>query len=568
MNMKLLLLNKFSNKIAVSVLLVCMGQLLVSCSKKKDEIQMDPADIRKLTVSVLGITDEGEVSSIAAKASSAVKSLGKENAELPSKILHFEGFDAQVSVEPDVANTFKVSIGSNRIKGITGTELMAAAVANGVKYRLLLYEEDGTFASSTLLTSGIAGEVDVVKGTSYNWYAISYHNTEDVPDVNPADPKLSLPGGRDVLYASGSVAIPDGEGDVNVPLGIVFQHRLARIGIELNTMGMFADMNTAAVSVTGAAVKTATIDLRTGALTDLVDYTQTIDYSSFSDVEPPFRDQKVAYLYTADETPFNNLTVTLTNLVIELDNGSTRSFQTLLSASPSVFTFNNVTPQIGRSYRALVNLIESPLTLAGVQWARANLYYNGGHNPYRFHHTYLHTNARNTYFSFKGIVPSNFGVDGDPCSQIYPNGVWRQASEPDFRTLTGTLGFGGQTATYGTVGTLRYFEYQAATGTAAPYPSNNLRFNMNGYGTVLGLVEGLINISLGSTYGSQVHVWTSTSGLDLPGLIGLGAWYYNGNRTIINTNNINLSVSLLNVSAIGIDVVESDFRNVRCVRNN
>lgn len=558
-----LLLHKFSNRITVSVLLISLAQFLVSCSKQNEEVPLDNADILKLTISVLGITEEGEVSLIAAKTSSGMK----ENVGLQSKVLAFEGFDAQVSVEPDIAETFKVSIG-NGMNGGKGTELMAAAVANGVKYRLLLYEENGTFASSTLLTSGVVGEVDVVKGNSYNWYAISYHNTEDVPDVNPADPKLSLPGERDVLYASGSIAIPEVEGDVNVPLGIVFNHRLARVGIELNTMGMFADINTAALSVSGAAVKTATIDLKTGELTDLVDYTQAIDYSSFSDVEPPYRDRKVAYLYTADETPFNTLTVTLTNLVIELDDNNTnRSFQTLLGSNPSVFTFSNITPEHGKSYRALINMIESPLTLAGVRWARANLYYSGGHNPYRFHHTNQHTNARNTYFSFKGIVPSNFGVDGDPCSLVYPTGVWRQASEPNFRTLTGTLGFGGETATHGTIGGLGYFEYQAATGTAAPYPSNNLRFNMNGFGLSLGLVEGIIGINLGSTYGNQVHFWTSTHGLDLLGLAGVGAWYYNGQRTF-GVNNINLSVSLLNITAIGIDVVESSFRNVRCVRND
>ncbi|KEQ28201.1 hypothetical protein N180_00760 [Pedobacter antarcticus 4BY] len=564
--MKLLYKNSIP-KIAVAVLFVFAAQLFQSCSKNKAEDEV-PGETRldgKISVKVLGIDDDEGVTLINPKANVGNKSVARETGTTPRKIITYPGFDAVVSVERDVLKQPNIAIG-NVPKGISTTSdlLAVSAMATDVKYRLLLYKTDGTFVSSTPLVSGTAGAVDVAKGTSYNWYAISYNSTDAVPDVDPAAPTLALPGGKDVLYASGTIAIPANGPDGNSPLGITFKHSLARIAVELNTMGMFADINTAAVSVSGIVLKTATINLKTGALSDLVDYTQVVNYASFSDVLAPYHDAKVAYIYTADAATPAALTVTLTNLALDIDNSTIRSFATLLGATPSVFTFN-VTPQLGRSYRALVNLVESPLTVAGVRWARANLYNPGGHNPYRFHHTYASTNRRDSYFSFKGIVSADYGTNGDPCTLVYPAGIWRQASEPDFRLLVGgLLGPPAQPFTTGTVGALRFLEY-TATGTAAPYPSNRLHFNYNGEGVGLSLVEGIIQLNFNDTYGNSAQIWTSTAGLDLLGLAGVGAWDYSANTGILGTSAA-LGVSLLNVSAIGLDVIKTNFKNVRCVR--
>lgn len=565
--MKLLYKN-YIPKIAVAILFVFAGQLFQSCSKNKAEDEV-PGDTRldgKISVKVLGIDEDDDVALINPKGNVANKSVARETGTTPRKTITYPGFDAVVSVERDVLKQPNIAIG-NVPKGISSTSdlLAVSAMATNVKYRLLLYKTDGTFVSSTPLVSGTAGAVDVAKGTTYNWYAISYNNTDDVPDVaDHSNPSLALPGGKDALYASGSITIPANGPDGNSPLGITFRHSLARIAVELNTMGMFADINTAAVAVSGIVVKTGTIDLKTGALSNLVNYTQTVNYASFSDVLDPYHDAKVAYIYTADVASAS-LTVTLTNLALDIDNGTVRSFATLLDATPSVFTFN-VTPQLGRSYRALVNLVESPLTVAGVKWARANLYNPGGHNPYRFNHTYAGTNQRDSYFSFKGIVSADYGTNGDPCSLVYPNGIWRQASEPDFRLLVGggLLPPVAQTFTTGTAGGIRFIEY-TATGVGAPYPSTRLHFNYNGEGTGLSLVAGIIQLNFGNTYGNTAQLWTSSSGLNLLGLVGVGAWDYSVNTGILATS-ASLGVSLLNVSAIGLDVIKTNFKNVRCVR--
>lgn len=535
------------------------GLLLQSCSKDERGKPLN-AGQANIMISVLGVSEDAGEGKVKLKASSAIREAVKQPENIPGKLLNFKSFDALVSIEQGSNPGSRVSVGSTGDQHTTASGLLAEVVEAGVKYRLLIYTQSGEFVDSQLLTSGEVEEIKVPKGDDYFWYAVSYNNTDDIPDVDTANPQLTLPGDKDVLYASGSLSIPESAPDDNIPLGIVFKHSFARVTIELNTMGMFADMISAEVNVTGNAAMTGTLDLKTGNISGLTNSTQTLDFSSFVNAEEPYADRKIAHFYTADESQINDLTVTITGLELEIDDGSTRTF----TGINSVFTFD-LTPQRGASYDIKVNLVESPLTIAGVSWARQNLYYQGGHNPYRFHHTYAHSNARNTYFSFRGMVPTNFGSDsndGDPCALVYPQGVWRQASDDDFRSLTGGILGGGETATYGTQGGLGYLEYQASTGPSAPYPSNNLRFNMNGGGVSVGLVDGIIELDLGASYGSSAQLWSHDPALDVLGLAWAGAYAYNGTSSDQTT-----VIDAVQVGLLGIGVVESSFKNVRCVRN-
>lgn len=569
----------YTSGIAMIILLIGVAQFFSSCSKDKDNEAPGGGSngTDKLEIQVLGITED-LVNTLNPTASVATRSVARQSGLTAPKTTVFAGFDAVTSVERDVQKQSNVSIGNTAGAQTAANGLLAATpMATNVSYRLLLYKTDGTFVSSTVLTSGTIGLVDAAKGNSYNYYAISYNTTEVVPDPDHTTPTLVLPGGMDILYVSGTVTIPANQADGNTPLGLVFKHKFSRIAVELNTMGMFGDINTAAVSVSGINAKTATINLRTGALSALTNSSQTISYSNFTNTTTGFNDAKEVYIYTADPAA-TSVTVTLSNLVVDVKQPPsttvTRSFTTLLAATPSVFTFS-VTPLLGYSYRAKVNLIESPITIAGVRWARTNLYYADGttHNPYRFEPTYAHTNNLNSYFSFKGTLPRQYGINGDPCALVYPQGVWRQATETDYRTLVGgALFIGALPNTYGThpVTGLGYIEY-TGTGTVAPYEGNRLRFNFNGQGVSLGLVGGLIDVSLGSTYGNSAQIWTSSYGLDVLGLVGLIAINYEGVRNtppIIPPSNTSQVIgNLLNISAIGTAVVQSNFKNVRCVRN-
>lgn len=571
-----LLYKQYRPQLRLAMVFLMAGLFLESCSKGKEKSGIGEIEEgTKLIVSVLGISDLEDVPQLSLKAGPTPRETVNEKDLAVPEMVSFPAFDALYSVERETKENTKVVIGRTS-KGSSKAGLRAAAMETGVKYRLLLYNKaDGAFVSSSLLESGVNAAVDANIGTEYLWYALSYNNEEEVPDVDPLNPVLDLPGGKDVLYASGEVAVPvEAAYGTNVPLGIVFKHSLARVAIELNTMGMFANMNSAAVSVSGLAVKTGTMDLRTGEISNLSDYTQTLDYSNFVDVDPLYQDRKIAYAYTAEATPMTDLTVTITDLELQLDDNSVRSFASLLSANPSVFTFN-VTPVIGTSYKAIVNLIESPLTVGSVRWARQNIYYQEGHNPFRFHHTYAHTKLRNSYFSFGSAFPRENAQEGsetDPCAMVYPAGVWRQATREDFLSLPPASGT--SVPVYGSVvqdgATLGYFEYTQAIGTGAPYPNNNLRFNFNGGSISVGLLNNLLEIDLGDSYGSNVQYWTSSRFINLPPLVTLGAYGYTGRvvNPILGSNyhSTNVDMSLLEIGILGLGVIESNYKNVRCVR--
>jgi len=531
-------------------LLLAGGLFFTGCSKDREQAE-EMTDIigTKLTLKITGIDESITVSTSGTEAKTTEEKSGM------TKVLEYPEFDALLSVDNYLPLRSSAKAASNPL---LAQSLKAVTIENGVKYRLYLFSQDGSrLISSTLLTSGTQASIDVLKGTTYRWAALSYNTAEDVPDILQESTKIVLPAGKDILYTSGEVVVPTGAGNINVPIDITFKHKFARLAVELNSQGMFANMTGAKVNVTG--IKTATIDVVTGGLSDLVSADQEMPLTVFKDVDPLYQDDKITYVYTADPMAVTGgIKVGVSDLSIRIDDNTIRQF-----SAPVNFAFN-ITPVLGNSHRLLVNLVESPLTIDAVRWARQNLYYQAGHNPYRFHHTYAHSNARNTYFSFKGLVPDQFGINSDPCAQVYPAGIWRQASESDFRKLTGLLGLGGKTPAYGTVNNRGYYEYDAV-GVAAPYPNNKLHFNFNGGSTAVSLLNGVVQATFGN-YGTRVELWTGSSGLDLGGLAGLGAWYYSGSKNLLGGNSADLFASLLNVSIIGVNVIQSQMKNVRCVR--
>lgn len=539
--------------IASIALLIGGSTTFSSCSKDNAPTEeTTKIEGTKLVLNVSGIDENQRIST-----KGATHTDGTEATR--TKVLEFAEFDAVLETSNNLPASVSQSLAKTAAANGSSASKRAAAIENGVKYRLYLFSQDGTqLLSSEQFTAGTQGTIDVTQGTTYKWVALSYNSADDVPNVTTANTKISLPGGKDILYASGEVTVPTGGSTVNVPINIMFAHKFARLAVELNTQGMFANMTGAKVAVAG--IKTATIDVANGTLSDLVSADHEIPFANFTDIDPLYQDAKIAYTYTADPVAVpGGIKVNVSNLALRIDDNSIRQF----SATPVNFAFN-ITPVLGNSHHLLVNLIESPLTIEGTRWARQNIYYQAGHNPYRFHHTYAHTNARNTYFSFKGLVPDQFGKNSDPCAEVYPKGVWRQASESDFRKLTGVLGIGGKQTTYGSVNGRGYFEYDAS-GTAAPYPGNKLRFNFNGGSNSFGFVNGVLQINL-ANYGDRAELWTGTSGLNIGGLLGLGAWYYHAERGAFNIHNDDLTANLLNVSAIGVDFIETQLKNVRCVR--
>jgi len=581
--------NNLASKFALAAFLALGTLAVTSCNKDKNQNGQEvPSDQSQLVVRIAGIND-GE--STVKKGSTSKGKSGSHSIEL----VQSNGFDAIVAVDNNVpsndASAFSsVALrASNRLKAAT-------PLGSTTTYRLYLYKNNGgtyTFTKSVQFTPGSEAPIQVPNG-SYKWVALSYNNTDAIPDGDASN-NLVLPQNKDVLYAT------SGPTDIIInsntaPLNITFNRLYARIAIEVNTLGMFAPINSATIAVTGQSAKAATLNLTTGALTVAASGgTPALTEVNFTDLDGNAA-RKIAYYYTADETA-QNLSVSVTNLKIQLDNNTERNF------GATTLTQNKaITPVRGKNHRFLVGITESALTYGSgtglAQWSRSNLYYKPGDaTPYRFYHTNPQTNDPNSYFSFGAHLPrvlasANAAVDA--CALVYPAGLWKTPTGAQLENVTsrgllgGLLGDLGLTNIAGidalvivqdalaarvanSTATATYSEFTPAAGNNAAYGAatssvNRLRFNYNGYMNTLGALNNLITLNLGNTYGSYNAFWTSENLIGTP-VINLGVKYHLGHTTGGNYKAYR-TTSLLSAGLLGaVSVINSPLMNIRCVRD-
>jgi len=576
-----------ASRLAGALLFAMAGSLVVSCSKDQDKNGLEQTGETKISVSIAGI-DERPVVDASKKAAAAPQA--------SQKITSYGDFDVQVAYDNQIqsrSNKLKIK-GSN---AANGAGLKAAAIDANTKYSLYLYK-DGAFVSATELVAGTPGEIAIEKGASYTWSAVSLNSETSVPAFDAANPVLAIPEGTDVLYASGELNVASDATTIALP--VTFKHQNSRIAIELNTMGMFGNMTAATVAVSGLTTQTGDLNVVTGEWSNLQAGTQTIDFADFENIDPAYSDAKVAYVYTVASETANTVGVSIGGLTVAHADGVDRVFP----ATPVAFAPIAVTPVNGSTHALTYNLIESPIVTGSgataVRWARSNLYYEAGHNPYRFYANNVQTLATESkgLFAFGGTIPRKFATDGiqDPCELVYPAGVWRQPTNTEFAPLTTSNGLltnvlgnilgllvpapapnATGNATNGT-----FIDYAAAVtagsgNTAFGAESNTLRFPLNGQITNINVLtdvgpDGLIELTLGNSHGRDVALWTNVQGVDLLGLAGVGSWAYFGGRrsTVLGSRFMGAQgtvEALSNVDLLGIDAVSSTFKNVRCVRN-
>lgn len=642
---------KRANWVFAMAMLALPGTLVTSCSKEtKTEIVDTKGD--KLTISVAGINE-----SEASDPSGLKASVGKSKTRGGStELFKFSDVDMAISVGSALpVKNARRSVMPSTKGGSSGASRAAADMDQGIKYVVYIY--DGTtLVASKELEAGTSGTIDGLDASkTYRWVAASHNSESSSPDLTPGAASLTIPQNTDLLFASGSLNIGS---DPN--LAITFDHALSRIGIELNTIGVFGEITgNPTVSVTGLNLSTGSINLLDGTITAGASYSPALTYADFQNVDPNFDDAKIAYVFTAAETQ-QNIVVSVQGLTVaHVDNIGSTTNRTYFANGA---TFNSgITPEIGKSSHILMNVIESPLvtTYNGntVGWARSNLYYrgnNGGSRDYAFYANNQQSARGDGYFGFGGTLPMRFATDateGDPCAVVYPAGTWRQPTKADFSGLVrGDIELNSLTDAIGPLGDVvdatgltglvniitnllgntvamlvntaapnsqlgpapyNYGQYVIASGAPAAgstnafgpasSASNNLRFYYNGQIANINVLQevadgnGLLNVGLNDisadisgiqiaslglplldSYGRSTALWTSEQGTSVLDLAGAGTWGYYGNagRTFsllglgTRFHSANNTGELLNgVNLVGLDVLGTSFKNVRCVRN-
>lgn len=634
--------NLKSKSLGIAMTFLTLGSLTIqSCTKDEQNKLIENSG--QLTVSARGINSEALFKSA---------NVTKEDDKLT---LHsYNDVDVAVAISPISE--------SDRLKFKSSTNF--EPLDEDTKYTIYFYDGEELITSKELT----AGSNEMIEGlnpsTNYTWVALSYNSSSDAPSLTPST-TLNLPVNTDVLYKKGTINLSN-----NSSLEILFDRAMARVGIELNTVGIFGTINnTPQVSVTTTGLKSGVLDLLTGEVTPNEEASSpTLTYADFTPVDSA-ADAVEAYLYTAPSSSQQFITVNVRNLQIkhydDVDGDVLRTY--FNSANGADFTLN-ITPEKAKSQKAVLNLVESALTTTfnnrTVQWARSNLYYRGDNDirSYAFYAQNQQTSRADGYFGFKSTIPMRFATtstEGDPCSLVYPQGLWRQPLKADFNGLVdGDLELSDLTAELGAIGSVvdatgldglidvigslldnslgaliniaapnssldpnspyNYGQYTIAQGAPASGSNafgtassslNTLRFFYNGQITNLNALRGVANgqgllnlglndlsvdiagtnilgtnISLLDSYGDVTALWTSEQGSDILGLVGAGTWGYLGNagrgfsyETVLGLpvltglndrfHMANNTGELLNgIDALGIGVLSTSLKNVRCVR--
>ena len=423
----------------------------------------------------------------------------------------------------------------NKIAGRNSTSNSFSPLVTGTKIRVLLYFKDpaatngyGNFYSSTQLKIGASGNIQgsiiAKKATAYKYIIYTMNDSLDIPEVpDPNNPTFTTFVNRDFAYNVGEFNTPaiqpndTGNEQMVLPNSVNLIRQVARVGIALNTLGMFATLKSARVALSedDPSFKKGVFDLKTGEYisTTVSDYTGD---DLVADVNNPIPNEgnynKIAFFYTAENDEIKhkyvNLSIVVKNFTLNLDwQTEIRSFgEGVAGSSAQTIEFEDgISAQRGKTYYGTINMVESGLQYAGVKWSRTNLMYNNV--IYGFRHfpdrRYIESGGdaiRNQEFWMLGAKasvaagtlssqPGGSDVNDDPCRRVYPYNLWITASREDWDALysaSGTqVGTGNNTrrTVYNTTGsdpywgqftginTTYFIAYKATTG-STPYPNN------------------------------------------------------------------------------------------------
>ncbi len=582
-----------ASKCILAAIIVLCSLVIISCNKDKSQNGQDiPSGQNQLIIHVGGVGDQENINLKLKRSSTSSINPSTNSIEL----VQSNGFDAIIAVDNNNPSTEQPLISASGLKASRQIKAASTPLEPNTTFRMYFYKKNGglySFDKSMQFSTGTNSTIQLSNG-SYKWVALSYNNTDAIPEADASN-NLLLPENKDVLYAtSGTTDININNNPIPLNISIVFNRLYARIAIEINTLGMFAPINSASIGITGPNAKAATVNLLSGALT----LAESGGSPALSEVDFTILNgdasRKVAYYYTADPTP-QNLTINVTNLKIQLDNNTERTFgTTVLTQSRSI------TPERGKTNRFLVGITESALTYEGVKWSRSNLYYKPADpTPYRFYHTNPQTDDPNSFFSFgahKPRVLASANAAVDACALVYPAGLWKIPTADQLENITskgiseilGDLGLSNiagidvlvaaqdalAAPVVGSTATDDYAEFTPTTGNNSAYglatsSVNRLRFNYNGYMNTLGVIENLITLNLGDTYGNYNAFWTNDNLIGSP-LINLGVKYHLGHTTpISNRYKAYRTTSLLSAGLLGaVSVINSPLMNIRCVRDD
>jgi len=452
------------------VLGICSG-MLASCSKR-DQAEVSENGETKLIFQIKGI-DEGTVAVAKLEMPTGKTNetelthpfaLGKE------KLVTTPTVDALVSMEviKTQGMSAKKTVVRNAVDTLNKTAIAPKAaltlMPSGIKYRLMVYDQSSTtLIKDVEAVSGTNPNIQVDGGKTYQWVAVSI-NEATLPTISNNTISAAALANKDVIYASGVITANVGENYLN----ITFQRKTTRLDVDIDSRGIFGgitnfeslDIGTGTGANFTSLIRSANFNILTGTWSGHTAVTPTANVSHITNKNTATDNfVKTLSVYTvipAGTTIAANSLTLKPIFQIAMDpyvhiqpsntNVKTRTYgdnNTYLSFSNASFA-----PLAGDQYRIAARMIESPLRVAGISWARADLYYDsrsGALDRYKFrpdagsYHWILNSNSmdteKNGYWNWMSLTPTGTPGSGDPCALVYPAGLWRMPNLNEMTTL-------------------------------------------------------------------------------------------------------------------------------------
>lgn len=549
------------------LLMLGIAVAVVSCSSKDEQTPSTKGAI--LNVGVKGIEEVVSKSQVMSSIKASTNNTGSTQApsivSLGDVDALIEAGEGSIGATSQTSTTIQNAETTANRASTSGLKAAASTMDTGVKFRLVIYDNSNTLVYNQEVTSGVNPQIELVAYKPYTWYAVSLNQKNaSMPNVPSSGiiARSSLEN-KDVLYASGSFNAVDGANY----LDIVFKRMTSRIQAKLNVRGLFGTIeNSTSMSLVkgssnATVLQMGDFNILTGQFTNVVDVNSAVTASAMvEDSSNPAGTVKIANFFTLNTSAIaaNSLKIKFNTLKVTLDDARVRTFNANTYTFPDAYT-----PTIGSTYGVNIRLIESPVKVKGILWARSNLVYNPSHtDSYR-----LKSNPGGStvatkdteFWNWKSATPTGPAGSIDPCASVYPAGTWRMSTKQEWEAI------GQPNDKQQQLGLLWGAQYayiwnrDSDNPANTAYDDNNLTLSFGGYRTKASSFGGSsvsgspAGILIGALAAGECDYWTANSS--------------DANNAFAAKSNFAIVLFIFSWGSITYPPLDKmEGRNIRCVR--
>jgi len=397
--------------------------IVASCSKEKKEAPLEGDNF--ITVSVDGIAADLQIPQVEVAPISANTKRTIQQPADSAEVAEFGDAFVKSYLENPAIKSYKAIQNIQNQSSSHNAGLYAEAMTDGFRYKFVVVARKTGKRTAYNATAGSILRVEAIKGDSYDWYAYSYNNADNIPDPLASN-IIKTRNDADFLATKGTIRA-DLSGNNRV--SIIFERKVARIGfnVDVSTYPQ-STINTVMASLSSdLTLYTGDYNFVAGNYTNSTHTESRIYSGTRVYFDPKFgangKVQESKYYYTSQPSKINNASITVSDIM--LNNQRSQKTWSIVNGASRKFDFPNLSLVNGKSITAMIKILDGGVLINGQRWAR----YNVGFNPVAFKNTNDFSPNQNDYLYISSV---NSFVDR--CRDVSP-GNWKMPSKSDWNSL-------------------------------------------------------------------------------------------------------------------------------------